>query len=388
MSKYFNLFNSFVVMLCLGSVYAWSVFVPELKDNYGFSAAQTQIVFGALIAVFTLTMVLAGKWQHEFGSNVITFLSALFFGLGYFIAGTSNGNFFIVFFGIGILGGIGTGFGYLASITNPVRWFPDKKGLVTGIAAAGFGLGAVTLTWIAGSLIEKGSSIMEIFRIVGVSYGLIIFLLSFKIEEPAWTSLSLPAMKKGFFKEKNFIRLTVGIFCGTFAGLFVIGNLKPIGEQFHIKNDTLLLGITLFSVANFTGRLAWGLLSDYLSGKIVIPLALGLSGVFVFLIGSVQLTSVSYLIFSTALGFSFGANFVLFARESAHLYGVDNMGIIYPYVFLGSGVAGILGPTAGGYIADHFNNYSCGLILASLVALTGAAMFSPKVSQILKTNSK
>jgi len=371
LKNFLSLAASFIIMLCLGSVYAWSVFVPELKSNYGFTTTHTQLAFGMLIATFTLTMILAGRLERKYKPHVLSILAASFFSSGYLVAGLSKGNIFIVFLGIGVLTGIGTGFGYLVSITNPVKWVPDKKGLVTGICTAGFGLGAVVLTWLTRVLLESGSDVLEIFKLVGVSYGVIILLFSILIKEPLLPPSRIMHNRK-IFTDGHFYLLLIGIFCGTFAGLLVIGNLKHMGALYDINNDILLLRIVVFSAANFAGRLIWGLLSDYLSGKVSIFLALSLLGIFVFLIGYIALSAVSYLILSAAIGFSFGANFVLFAKETAHLYGINNMGYIYPYIFLGYGLAGVLGPVIGGLIFDLSGNYSYGAYIAAILSITGA----------------
>ncbi|MFO7657037.1 MAG: MFS transporter [Bacteroidales bacterium] len=387
MKKYFNLLYSFVIMLCLGSVYAWSIFVPGLKDNYHFTTTQTQLVFGVLIATFTLTMVLAGKWERKFGPHLVTLLSAVFFSLGYITAGLSKGNFFFVFLGIGVIVGIGTGFGYLVSITNPVKWFPDKKGLVTGIAAAGFGLGAIVLTWLTKMLLESASDVLNVFIYIGMGYGTVIMIMAILIKDPVTQPFKPIRQLTGIFTGTPFIKLAIGIFCGTFSGLLVIGNLKSIGSQYAIDNNTLLLGISFFSVANFAGRLAWGWVSDYLKGNTSIPLALSFLGFFVFLIGYTPLSPFSYLVISSAIGFGFGANFVLFARETAHLFGVGNMGYIYPFVFMGYGMAGILGPATGGYIFDLLFSYSYAAYIAAVISITGAIVFmfsKSESNQIIK----
>jgi MFS transporter, OFA family, oxalate/formate antiporter len=375
MKKYYNLLYSFVIMLCLGSVYAWSIFVPELKNNYGFSTAQTQLIFGILIATFALTMVLAGKLEHKFGPHIIAMLSAVFFSLGYMIAGLSKGSFFFVFLGIGIIGGIGTGFGYLVSITNPVKWFPDKKGLVTGIAAAGFGLGAIVLTWLTKMLLESGCNVLDVFKYVGLGYGTLIAILAILIKDPEMQPSKPLRQFDRIFTGMPFFKLVIGIFCGTFAGLLVLGNLKPIGNQFAIDDYILLLGISLFSVANFAGRLAWGWVSDFLSGRISISFALSMLSISVFLIGYLPLSPFAYLALSAAIGFSFGANFVLFAKETAHLYGINNMGYIYPFVFLGYGIAGIIGPLTGGLIFDFLGSYNYAAYIAAIISLIGATVF-------------
>lgn len=372
MKKYFNLISAFIIMLCLGSVYAWSFFVPELKVKHGFSTAQTQLIFGAVIAIFPAMMILAGKVEKKYGPRVVGIISALLFSLGYLVAGLSKGNFYTVFIGIGVLAGSGTGFGYLVSITNTVKWFPERKGLVTGAAAAGFGLGAIILTWVSDILSNNSYGVLEIFKFIGISYGLVILLFALMMEGPVANYRDPVVELKKRTGDVAFIKLFIGILCGTFAGLLVIGNLRPIGAQYNIPQDFLLLGISLFSVANFAGRLIWGWLSDFVSGRRSIFLALGLQAVFVFLIGFLQLQALTYLVLSAAIGFSFGANFVLFARETAHIYGVNQLGSVYPFVFLGYGLAGILGPVTGGLLFDLVGNYVLAAYIAAFISLIGS----------------
>jgi OFA family oxalate/formate antiporter-like MFS transporter len=372
MKKYVNLAAAFFIMLCLGSVYAWSIFVPELKAIHGFTTAQTQLVFGVLIAVFTIMMIFAGRLDQKHGPRLVAIISALLFGSGYILAGLSGGHFLIVLLGIGILAGSGTGFGYLISITNTVKWFPERKGLVTGVAAAGFGLGAIVLTWFSDLLLQRNYQVLEVFKIIGISYGIIILLFSFMVKGPVLKEWPTTKESKKWFTERAFILLFLGILCGTFAGLLVIGNLRPIGAQYALSQDVLLLGISIFSAANFAGRLIWGWLSDFLSGRQSIFIALGLQALFVFLIGFFRLQSYTYLIFSGAIGFGFGANFVLFAKETAHIYGINRLSSIYPFVFLGYGLAGILGPVTGGFLFDLVGNYVFATYIAATISLVGA----------------
>ncbi|MBN1542150.1 MFS transporter [candidate division KSB1 bacterium] len=375
MQKYLTILASFATMLCIGSVYAWSVFVPELKTVYGFSTAQTQLVFGVLTAIFPTTMIFAGRVERRIGSRALTALAALFFGSGYLLAGFSGGLFGGVLLGIGVLAGIGTGFGYLAALTTPVKWFPEKKGLVTGIAAAGFGLAAVFVAALVESWLEAGKNVLWMFSVIGIGYGLLIFFFSLFMKAPP----SPPAVVKvellKLARDSRFLKLFFAILGGTFAGLLVIGNLKPIGLQYGLDNPTLALGIAVFSTANFIGRLFWGWVSDSMRTPLSIFLALSFQAAAVFLIGYVPLSPLLYCLLAGAIGFGFGANFVLFAKETAHLYGIGNLGIVYPYVFMGYACAGILGPLTGGLLFDALGGYSAAAFLAALTSLAGALIF-------------
>jgi OFA family oxalate/formate antiporter-like MFS transporter len=378
MKKILVVISSFFIMLCLGSVYAWSLVSTELIFNYGFSSVQSQLVFGLLIAVFPVTMIFAGKYETRIGTRNLAVLSAVFFSAGYLLSGFSNGNFWAILFGVGILTGIGTGLGYLVALTTPVKYFPNKKGLVTGISTAGFGLAAFIFSLITEKLLLDGKRILDIFLIIAIVYGFIILFFSVFLKAPSISSQATPKFSSRFSIDSKFIKLFTGIFLGTFAGLLVIGNLKLIGSEHAIPNHTLVIGVSVFAIANFTGRLAWGNLSDYINANICIVTALTLQAVSVFLIGLLDLNSTNYLLLSAIIGFSFGSNFVLFAKKTTLYYGVDKLGLVYPYVFLGYAIAGIAGPLTGGAIYDIFKNYDYASFLASAISLSGAVIFLKK----------
>lgn len=375
MQKYLTVIASFIIMLCLGGVYAWSIIASELIEIHKFSATQAQIIFGTIIAIFPTTMVFTGKLAKRIKSRYLGYISGVLFFLGYLLGGYSYGNFYMVLLGIGVLAGIGTGFGYWVSLTVPVQWFPERKGLITGIAAAGFGLGAVVLSNISETILMSGKDVLQLLIIIGVSYGLIVFLFSNLIFQKSTTTVTKAIKLSDFIFSGTFRRLVLGIFLGTFAGLLIIGSLKIIGEQSSVSNHVLILGVSFFAVANFLGRLSWGFLSDRFEAGLCIFLALAIQSAAILALNLVPLNNISYLILSVLIGFGFGSNFVLFAKESAHVFGVSNLGIVYPYVFLGYAVAGISGPLSGGIMFDFFENYTHAIFLASLMSLSGSLLF-------------
>jgi OFA family oxalate/formate antiporter-like MFS transporter len=376
MKKYLTLFSSFFVMLSLGGVYAWSIFSTELMLKYNWSSTQTQLVFGTLIAVFPVTMIFAGKKAQKNNVRIYGILSALFFSSGYILSGVSGGNFYVVLFGIGVLAGIGTGFGYLTSITVPVKWFPQKKGLITGVIAAGFGLAAVILSSFTEILLNQGNNVLKIFILIGIIYGLIIFTFSLFIYYPQKNNIIPEKIEIiSFLKNNSFYKLVLGIFLGTFAGLLVIGSLKPIGFEYNISNHHLAIAVSVFALSNFTGRLVWGFLSDFFDGDFTIFLSLLFQSVFILLISNSNLESSQFIYISAGIGFGFGANFVLFAKETSHKFGIDRLSAIYPYVFLGYAFAGIFGPLTGGILYDINNSYYWGIIVAALVSAFGSMIF-------------
>ncbi len=354
-----TVFSAFVLMLILGSIYAWSLYVPFLKSVFSFTSVKTQIIFGTVIGIFSITMIFVHPYLVKYGTRKLLITAALLYALGYFITFLSKGSFFLIWVGVGFLGGIATGIGYLVSVSVPVLWYPQKKGLITGIVSAGFGGGAIVQSFFCEKLILFKFNILEIMTYPAFIYAGIMLMIAFAISPPPDFK---PAELKStgiklVIRDVNFIRLFIGIFTGTFAGLMIIGNLKSIGLV-HISNEIVLAtGIAIFSVANFTGRLFWGWLADHVGAFLLLPLSLLITGVAVFMITVVTLNTITYYLLAFAVGFSFGAHLVLYARETAHRFGLEKLAIIYPYVFLGYGLSGILGPVTGGFLSDITGNY-------------------------------
>lgn len=358
-----------ITMLCLGSIYAWSIYVPYLMDDYGYSNLQTQLIFGSFIGIFTLSMVFGKGLLFKYGPKPLGIIAAVVYASGYFLAYFSGGVFALLFLGVAFLSGIATGFGYLISISVPVEWFPQKKGLIMGLVSGGFGAGAILESLIAQYFFKEGFNLLLIFLIIGITKGVLLLLASGFIK---WPDIEISAEKPipmaRLVTNGPLVKLFIGIFTGTFAGLLIIGNLKHIGLQFPIDYPVLVLGITFFSIANFSGRLFWGWLNDYVSGRLLIPLSLFFVGLFSLGIGFLELTNTLYLLLSFLIGAAFGANFVIYANETARLFGLKNVGRYYPLVFLGYGISGIAGPFTGGVLHDVFGNYQYAALISSALA--------------------
>ncbi len=387
MKKILTVIASFIIMLCIGGVYAWSIIAAELIEKYKFSASQSQLIFGTVIAIFPVTMIFVGQLGKKIKHRYFGYISGLLFLLGYLIASYSQGNFIIILIGIGVITGIATGFGYWVSLTSPVQWFPEKKGLITGIAAAGFGLGAVFMSEISEIILNKGYNILQLLKIVGITYGLIIITLSnfiYQIQNKTNDRIE-PVNASYFIRSKIFRKLFSGIFLGTFAGLLIIGSLRIIGGQYDISNNILVLSVAIFAIANFLGRLIWGFFSDHLGASLSIFLALLFQSISIISLNIFTLSDVSYSFLAFLIGFGFGGNFVLFAKETAQEFGVKNLGIIYPYVLIGYAIAGIAGPISGGFLYDFSGSFSYAIFLAGFMSLMGSLLF---LNQFIRSRKK
>ncbi len=152
MNRWLVVLGALLIQLCLGAIYAWSVFTPHLKKApFNFSATQTQVVFSVGLATFAVVMVLAGRWQAKIGPRRVALAGGILLGLGYILAKFIGGTFLGQIVSIGLIGGAGIGLAYVCPIAVGMKWFPDKKGLITGLAVAGFGFGALIWIKLAGT---------------------------------------------------------------------------------------------------------------------------------------------------------------------------------------------------------------------------------------------
>lgn len=378
MKKYIVLVASVLIMLCLGGVYAWSIFVPPLKAEHDLTTTQTQLVFGFTIAVFAIAMIAAGRLEKKRGPRLTAIIGGALFSAGYLLASFSNGEPFFIFLGVGIFSGAGLGFGYVCALITPIKWFPQKKGLITGLSVAGFGAGAILLSYLVKFFLGNELPVLDIFRLVGLSYGAVIILSAMLLTVPADVNAGAATTSFQYsqlLKDRKFWALCCGLFAGTFAGLLVVGNLKPIGLSFGADETIATAAISLLALGNMGGRILWGYLSDLMGGRRAIIAALSFLAIVTLSLLAGAGYQVSFMLLALAIGAGFGANFVLFATEVSQIYGVEKLGIIYPYVFLFYGLAGIIGPPVGGLLFDVTQTYTSAIILAGLICAGGAVIF-------------
>jgi len=366
---------SVVIQACLGGVYAWSVFVPPLRSECGLSAAETQTIFGWTIASFALAMIVAGRLQDRRGPRLVAAVGAVLYASGYLVGSVSGGSFGWLLLGIGGLSGAGIGFGYVCPLATCIKWFPAHKGLITGVSVAGFGGGAIVLSWFAEWMFSQGLGVLEVFRSIGLLYGMVLlagaaFLTVPPGSEPSGAAgVSLPLGR--LLRERDFWAPVAGMFAGTFAGLLVVGNLKPIALAGGLSAGVASTGVGVLAVGNALGRVVWGRVYDKL-GVLAMLGSLAFLGVWVVGLLLAGTHALVYMILCAMVGFGFGACFVLYAAYVAAAYGNEVFGRIYPLVFLAYGVSALVGPALGGWLFDLTGTFDGAIVIASLLSLAGA----------------
>ena len=396
-NRWLVVLGSMLIQLSLGAIYAWSVFTPALKAA-GWTKVETQIVFAIGLVAFAVVMVFAGKGLAKYGPRKLAAAGGVTLGAGYVLAGLLGGTeFWAVCLGVGLIGGAGIGLGYVVPIAVGMRWFPDKKGLITGLAVAGFGFGAMGWVKMAGAwghLIEL-YGISTTFLIYGCAFPILILIGSIwmvmppKGWKPEGFTETTPAAAKGsqnytvqeMFRTPQFylIFLTFAVSAG--AGLMSIGLMKLYPMEalqaagYGVVEASAIAGTAMavfFSLANGVGRIAWGTVSDRFGRRRSVAVMTTLQAVVLF--SFTYMAGNEYLLYIGAMliGFNFGGNFALFPTLTADVFGNDRIGQNYPFIFLSYGVGGIAGPMLGGILGD-MGNFPLAFSICGFACLAGSA---------------
>ncbi len=400
-SRWLVVLGAVLIQVCLGAIYAWSVFTPSLIDA-GWTKLQTQMVFSVGLVTFAVVMVWSGRKLPVWGPRKLVWIGGLVLGLGYLMAGLLGAtNLLVVTVSVGFIGGAGIGMGYVVPIAVGMRWFPDKKGMITGLAVAGFGFGAMAWVKLAGAWgnLIASLGLAATFSIYGLAFAGLVLLGGIWMVMPPkdWVPEGyVPPEASGksnggeeftvgrMLETPQFylIFLTFTISAG--AGLMSIGLMKlyPIEALTNAgmspEAASAVAGTAMavfFSLANGIGRIAWGMLSDKLGRKRSILIMTATQGVVIIAFTAMAGNPATLFLGAALIGFNFGGNFALFPTITADTFGTKRVGQNYPYIFLSYGVGGILGPFLGGILGD-MNDFPLAFSICGVACIFGAGLIS------------
>ncbi|MBN1757273.1 MAG: OFA family MFS transporter [Chitinispirillaceae bacterium] len=416
MNRWLVVVGAILIQLCLGAIYAWSAFTGKLTAADGafqFTKTQTQVIFSVGLVTFAIVMALiAGKWQAKVGPRKVAVTGGIILGFGYLFAGFTGTSFWGILLGVGVLGGAGIGLGYVCPIAACVKWFPDKKGLITGLAVAGFGFGA--LIWIKltsgfvfgpinltpgwKGLYGAGMTVNQVFMLYGMLFVVLILIGAALLKNPpegykpaGWnppTGTAAASNGQANFSTAQMVRtpqywsLFVIFMISATAGLMVIGVIGLFGKEALVSNGVeaakavIITGTAMglfYSLMNGFGRIIWGSLSDKLGRKNSIVLMCFLQGIMMIVFYFIGGKEAGLYLSAAVIGFNFGGNFALFPAATADYFGNKNVGTNYPWVFMAYGVGGVIGPILGGSMGDA-KAWSMAFIPAGIALLAAAVI--------------
>lgn len=368
-----------LLMLMMGIAYVWGVYVPTLSEVFGWSKVQASLPFSVFLVFYTLGMIFGGRLQDKFGPRGICSVGAFLFGIGYCLSGLASSLFLFCFF-YGVVGGIGAGFAYVTPVATAVKWFPSRKGLVSGIVIFGFGAGAFIFSPVVRSLINDfgwKTTFLSLGGVFTVS-GLILsrFIRNPLPSEIRYIAESTEAVDPLDISPSVMIRMpvfwrawSVWLLVLT-VGLGLMGHLVAFVTEKGIEPMTAAFLLSIVAIFNGIGRIGTGALSDTF-GRIqslavaCFMLALVSAGL-VFAGTNLFLLSILSAIF----GLCFGSCLVLYPMIASELFGNRHLGVNYGLLFSSYGFGGLAGPLLFGAFRDSTGGYGLILLISFIVCLT------------------
>lgn len=362
-----------LIQVCLGTVYAFSVFVNPLRETMGWSLNQVSLAFTICLASFTIFMNVAGRLQDRKGPRLTATIGGLLLGCGLIWAGLTRSllGFYLAY---GVMAGAGIGFGYVAPISTLVQWFPERKALMSGLGVFGFGAGPLVLAPTATYLIGL-YGVNRTLTLVGAIFLLVVSGSAQLLSLPRPISAQKVAggeAEQPIWQTGRFWRLWLYFLVGAGAGLMVISQAAPLAQELaglSVVEAASIVG--LLALTNGLGRLLWGYVADKYGYDRTLALIFALFTLDLLVV--LQLAANRWLLSIGLLtaAFCFGGILALMPALTSKYFGDARLGRNYALVFSAYGVAGVLGPMLISMVFTHTGSYMAALWfygLASLVA--------------------
>jgi OFA family oxalate/formate antiporter-like MFS transporter len=391
-----------LMQLCLGVLYSWAVFRGPLETLHGWSKSTSIAPYRYSLLFFTFAMVLAGFWQDKKGPRLVGSVGGLLLGAGCLLAAWIGDTPTGLIFAYGVMGGLGVGFAYVTPIATCIRWFPDKRGMIVGLAVMGFGAGSLFFAPLLEALIGSDPSryaetIPMTFLVMAAIFLVCVIGAAqvYRVPPPGWRppgwepgEAGKALAKRDFtpremLGSRQFYMLWLIYFLGTSVGLTAIGQASPLIREMAAAGAALSGGAALgiMSFFNGIGRLSWGSLSDKLGRNWT---AVAMYALYVVACLAFLRTASGFWPLLTGLcmvGFSFGGYLALLPSFTADYFGSKHIGANYGIMFTAYGLCGFFVPQyfasimdkarAAGDLAAGYNQVY--LTLAA-VAVAGAVL--------------
>jgi OFA family oxalate/formate antiporter-like MFS transporter len=395
-NRWIMVIAALVMQICLGILYAYSVVRGPLMKEVGYTVKEAGYPYMASLFFFAVGMIVAGRWQDKAGPRTVGIFGGVLLALGAAVAGAMYKNLTMLVIGYGVLGGLGVGFAYVTPIATCIKWFPDKRGTITGLAVFGFGAGTLVFGPLLSGMIASSGIATTLYTVAAI---MLIFVCGaaavFKVPpagyKPAGWNPPAPApgaqviktnyLPSEIIKTGSFWVLWFTYFIGAAAGLMIIGQAVPIGVQVAKLTAAVAAGgLGVMALLNGLGRLFWGSVSDKLGRtKTVIACFVVYILAFVFVLPNSN-TFTLWLVGVCAVGFAYGGYLALMPSLTADYFGTKSLGANYGYLFTAWGVAGVGGPFMIDYIKTATGAFTNAMYVtagACVVGIVLAAIAKP-----------
>lgn len=399
-----------VIQLCLGTMYAFSVFRNPLMEKFSWTITETSLAFTITLVFFTVAMVFAGRWQDKAGPRKVGTAGGILLGLGCLLASRTN-SLPVLYLSYGAIAGAGVGFAYVTPIATIVKWFPEKRGMMTGFAVFGFGAGALVFAPLAAGLITA-YGVLNTFAILGAIFLIAVTASAQLLQNPpegwkpeGWdphqqsVSASSPSVREDYspgqmLRTMRFWMVWAMYFLGAAAGLMIISQAAPMAEEMAgLSKEAAAGAVGVLAAFNGLGRIFWGGASDKIGRNVSLLLMFVVYAADFFLLLPHAATYMSYVLGICAAAMSFGGYLALMPAITADYFGTKNIGINYGWMFTAYGAASLFGPIMIAWVKQVSGSYTQALYIFAVLSLAGIGLTAasrlsqnPRVKNSLETN--
>jgi MFS transporter, OFA family, oxalate/formate antiporter len=380
-----------VMQVALGAVYAWSVFRVPLSNAYGTGVSAVNTTFSIAILALGFAAFFGGLWMNKSGPRVVALSAGVLYGAGIFLASFAQPSLWILYLTYGLMAGIGIGLGYIVPVATLIKWFPDKRGFITGIAVAGFGAGALLTAPIAKQLVT-GVGLFPTFAILGILYLIMVVGAGLFMKNPpeGWTPEGWEPEEEessertgvdyelgGALKTWQWYALWALLFLNVTAGIAIISEADPIAQELSGVEPAIAAWlVSIISIGNAAGRFLWAWLSDAIGRKWVFLTMYLLQAALFFLLPVVGASFVMLAIICFIIVSCYGGGFGTMPAFNADYFGSKNVGMIYGLMITAWGFAGVLGPQLISIMYDATRSYAGAFyILAGIMLVSSIVPF-------------
>jgi OFA family oxalate/formate antiporter-like MFS transporter len=377
------------MQIALGAVYAWSVFRKPLSEEYGASVAAVNATFSITILALGFAAFLGGLWMERVGPRRVALTAGILYGAGMILASFADTGLWALYLTYGLIGGIGIGLGYIVPIATLVKWFPDRRGFITGIAVAGFGAGALVTAPVA-RLLVRDVGLFETFAVLGVIYLVMVTGAALLLRNPpegwqpeGWTAPSSSEAKgtsgrdfslREALSTWQWYALWAILFLNVTAGIAIISEAAPMAEEITGASAAVAAGVvSIFSIGNAVGRFAWAWLSDLIGRKWVFLTMYVLEAALLVVLAQIN-TYAMFAALGCILISMYGGGFGTMPAFAADYFGARNVGKIYGLMLTAWGFGGVLGPLLISTVVDQTGQYTTALYILAGMLLAGSVL--------------
>jgi OFA family oxalate/formate antiporter-like MFS transporter len=380
---------AFLVQLALGAVYAWSVFVKPLRDQMGWSRTEATLPFIVTIGVLFLGTFVGGRLQDRVGPRPVALAGGTIYAAGVMLASLveTPDQLWLLVLTYGVIAGIGLGAGYIVPIAMLVKWFPDRRGLITGIAVGGFGAGALITAPVAGWLIDRGD-VAQVFLPLGAAYLVATIVggsffrnppesyavAGFEPATPGKVSATDSYTLAEALCTPQWYRMTAILALNVTAGIALISHASPAAQDLaNVSKTTADCLVGILAILNGVGRVLWGWTSDSIGRMRAFLIMFAIQGVCFALLPLASSIGVFFL-FGALIYLCYGGGFGTMPAAAADFFGPRNAGAIYGTIIVGWSIGGVLGPVATAAIADATGGYTVAFLVIAGMVLASTAL--------------